>query len=89
VRGDVIAMHGLLWPDEIRDPAQVAPAPVQLEQGEIDEAVALIEVMSRDRVEGPEFTDHYTQALREVIDAKQEHRQLPQGCCHVVGCVTA
>jgi DNA end-binding protein Ku len=24
-RGDVIAMHGLLWPDEIRDPAQVAP----------------------------------------------------------------
>jgi DNA end-binding protein Ku len=34
--------------------------------------------MSRDRVEEPEFTDHYTQALREVIDAKQEHRQLPQ-----------
>ncbi|MEV5084696.1 Ku protein [Streptomyces sp. NPDC056159] len=25
VRGDVIALHGLLWPDEIRDPAAVVP----------------------------------------------------------------
>ncbi|MFF4827195.1 hypothetical protein [Streptomyces sp. NPDC001312] len=27
VRGNVIALHTLLWPEEIRDPAQVAPAP--------------------------------------------------------------
>ncbi|MFJ8602506.1 Ku protein [Streptomyces shenzhenensis] len=28
VRGDAIALHGLLWPDEVRDPAPAAPAPV-------------------------------------------------------------
>ncbi|WP_281155577.1 Ku protein [Streptomyces sp. HYC2] len=78
VRGDVIALHALLWPDEIRDPAPVAPGPVHLEPGEIDEAMALVEVMSRDSVDGPEFTDHYTQALHEVIEAKQEHRRLPE-----------
>ena len=78
VRGDMIALYGLLWPDEVRDPAQVAPAPVHLDQGEIDEAMALIELMSRDSVDGPEFTDYYTQALRDVVEAKQDHRQLPQ-----------
>ncbi|MFD7476401.1 Ku protein [Streptomyces sp. NPDC059837] len=31
VRGDVIASHGLLWPDEIRDPAAVVPPPVRLD----------------------------------------------------------
>ncbi|MFF9128526.1 Ku protein [Streptomyces sp. NPDC014889] len=78
VRGDVIALHTLLWPDEIRDPAPVAPGPVHLEPGEIDEAMTLVEIMSRDSVEGPKFTDHYTQALRKVVEAKQEHRRLPQ-----------
>ncbi|MFF4796715.1 hypothetical protein ACFY2M_45690 [Streptomyces sp. NPDC001276] len=40
--------------------------------------MALVEFMSRDSVDGPEFTDHYTQALREVVEAKQEHRRLPE-----------
>ncbi|MFD4974824.1 hypothetical protein [Streptomyces sp. NPDC058424] len=74
----MIALHTLLWPDEIRDPAQVTPGPVHLEPGETDEAMTLVEVMSRDNVDGPKFTDHYTQALREVVEAKQEHRRLPQ-----------
>ncbi|MFD4973465.1 Ku protein [Streptomyces sp. NPDC058424] len=78
VRGDVIALHTLLWPDEIRDPAQITPGPVHLEPGEIDEAMTLVEIMSRDSVEGPEFTDQYTQALREVVEAKQEHHRPPQ-----------
>ncbi|MFB7115147.1 Ku protein [Streptomyces sp. NPDC056291] len=73
VRGNVIALH-TQWPDEIRDPAPVAAGPVHLEPGEIDEAMTLVEVMSRDNVDGPEFTDHYTQALRQVVEAKQEHR---------------
>ena len=42
-------MHGLLSPDEIRDPTQAAPGPVRLEEGEVNEALALIEVMPRDR----------------------------------------
>ncbi|MFI6494734.1 Ku protein [Streptomyces sp. NPDC050564] len=78
VRGDVIALHGLLWPDEIREPAAVAPPPVQLDEDEIDEAMAVIEAMTRDDLTGPEFTDRCTEALQAVVEAKQEDRQVPQ-----------
>ncbi|WEO92692.1 Ku protein [Streptomyces sp. FXJ1.172] len=78
VRGGVIALHGLLWPDEVRDPAAVVPPPVQLEDEEIDEALALVEAMTRDSLEGPQFADHYTDALHEVIEAKRDARQLPE-----------
>jgi DNA end-binding protein Ku len=44
----------------------------------IGEAVALIEAMTRDDLTGPEFTDHYSEALHEVIEGKREDRQLPQ-----------
>ncbi|MGW7544459.1 hypothetical protein ACWGKQ_25655 [Streptomyces sp. NPDC054770] len=33
--------------------------------------------MTTDRLEGPDFVDHYTEALEKVIDAKREDRQLP------------
>jgi DNA end-binding protein Ku len=52
IRGQVIAMHGVLWPDEVRDPAEVFPAPVQLDEDEINEALALIEAMTLDSLEG-------------------------------------
>jgi DNA end-binding protein Ku len=78
VRGVVIALHGLLWPDEIRDPATVVPPPVQLDEDEIDEAMALIEAMTRDDLTSPEFTDRYTEALHAVTEAKQEDRQPPR-----------
>ncbi|WP_373996266.1 hypothetical protein [Streptomyces sp. 6-11-2] len=78
VRGDVITLHALLWPDEIRDPAAMVPPPVQLDEDEVDEAVALIEAMTRDDLTGPEFADRYTEALHAVIEAKQEDRQQPQ-----------
>ncbi|MFD3932639.1 Ku protein [Streptomyces sp. NPDC058614] len=77
VRGDVIALHGLLWPDEVRDPAAAAPAAVHLDDDEIDQAVTLIETMTRDDLTGPEFTDRYTEAVHEVIEAKQEGHHLP------------
>ncbi|MFI6857933.1 hypothetical protein [Streptomyces sp. NPDC050416] len=44
----MFALRGLLWREEIRDPTQAAPGPVRLEEGEIDEALALIEIMPRD-----------------------------------------
>ncbi|MFE7214536.1 hypothetical protein ACFU93_32255 [Streptomyces sp. NPDC057611] len=78
VWGDVIALHGLLWPDGIRNPAAVVPPLVQLVEDEVDEAVALIEAMTRDDLTRPEFADRYTEALHAVIEAKQEDRQLPQ-----------
>ena len=68
----MIASHGLLWPDEIRDPADVIPAPVQLNEYEIDEALALIEAMTLDTLEGPEFTAHYTATLHAVIEVERD-----------------
>ncbi|GAP47642.1 hypothetical protein [Streptomyces azureus] len=40
--------------------------------------MALIEAMTRDDPTGPEFTDHYSEALHEVTEAKREDRPLPQ-----------
>ncbi|MET8955383.1 hypothetical protein ACWEO4_33700 [Streptomyces sp. NPDC004393] len=54
------------------------PSPVQLDEDEIGEALALIEAMTLDSLEGPQFADHYTDALHAVIQAKQEDRQLPK-----------
>ncbi|MER7407842.1 hypothetical protein ABT373_36535 [Streptomyces sp. NPDC000070] len=56
----------------------MVPPPAQLDEDEVGEAVALIEAMARDDLTGPEFTDHYSAALHEVIEAKREDRQLPQ-----------
>ncbi|WP_338900118.1 hypothetical protein WBG99_34350 [Streptomyces sp. TG1A-60] len=74
----MIALHGLLWPDEIRDPTPVVPPQVQPDEDEIDEAVALIEARALDDLTGPEFTDRYTEAMHTVIEAKPEDRQLPE-----------
>ncbi|MEU9545175.1 Ku protein [Streptomyces mirabilis] len=59
-------------------PAAVVPPPVTLGEDEIDEAMALIEAMTRDDLTGPEFTDRYTEVLHAVIEAKQEDRPPPE-----------
>ncbi|MFF1739182.1 Ku protein [Streptomyces mirabilis] len=59
-------------------PAAVVPPPVTLDEDEIDEAMALIEAMTRDDLTGPEFTDRYTEALHAVIEAKQEDHPPPE-----------
>ncbi|MEU2624986.1 Ku protein [Streptomyces sp. NPDC007157] len=78
VRDDVIVLHAMRWPDEVRDPAGVNPPMADVSDAEIEEAVMLIERMSTDRLEGPDFVDHYTEALEKVIEAKREDRELPQ-----------
>ncbi|MFG3585157.1 Ku protein [Streptomyces sp. NPDC047990] len=77
VRDDVIVLHAMRWDDEIRSPAELAPDAVQLTDAEIAEAEHLIERMTRDDLDGPEFVDGYTQAVEEMIDAKREHREPP------------
>ncbi|WP_328755819.1 Ku protein [Streptomyces sp. NBC_00271] len=78
VRDDVIVLHAMRWPDEIRDPAELAPEAVELTDNEIEEAQHLIERMSRDGLEGDEFTDRYTEAVEKLIDAKREHKEPPK-----------
>ncbi|TLS45666.1 Ku protein [Streptomyces montanus] len=77
VRGDVIVLHAMRWPDEIRDPAELLPPSVELSEDEIEGALALMGTMTRDGLEGDEFRDEYTEALERVIEAKREDRELP------------
>ncbi|MER6919828.1 Ku protein [Streptomyces spiralis] len=77
VRDDVLVMHVMRWPDEIRNPAELLPPPVEVSEAEIKGALALMDTMTLDALEGPDFVDHYTEALEQVIGAKREHREPP------------
>ncbi|OQR62165.1 Ku protein [Streptomyces maremycinicus] len=77
VRGEAIVLHAMLWPDEVRDPTALLPAPVDVPDDEIEGALALMEMMSRDALDGPDFQDTYTEALSQIIEAKREHAPLP------------
>jgi DNA end-binding protein Ku len=78
VRGDAIVLHALRWPDEIRDPAELLPEPVEVSDDEIEGALALMDMMSRDDLEGPEFEDRYTEAMAKIIEAKRQEKPLPE-----------
>lgn len=77
-RLDVLVLHAMLWPVEIRDPAELLPPPVELSGEEIEGALVLMETMARDDLEGEEFLDTYTEALEQVIEAKREEKPLPE-----------
>ncbi|MFD9396434.1 Ku protein [Streptomyces sp. NPDC060000] len=78
VRGDAIVLHAMHWPDEIRDPAEVLPPPVDVSEEEIKGALALMESMSRDDLEGDDFKDTYTEAVAKIIESKREDKPLPE-----------
>ncbi|MFE7777864.1 Ku protein [Streptomyces sp. NPDC057445] len=66
---DVIAMHGLLWPDEIRPPEEVAPeTDVRIREAELDLADALMNTLGE--VDLDSLHDHYREALEELIAAR-------------------
>lgn len=75
VRDDVIVLHAMRWPDEIRDPSELTPEAVELTDEEIAEAEHLIDRLTRDDLEGEEFTDRYTEAVEQLIEAKREHKE--------------
>ncbi|MFE2044362.1 Ku protein [Streptomyces sp. NPDC059477] len=69
VLDDVIAMHGLLWPDEVRAPEGVAPdASVTVRDKELDLADALMATLGE--VDLDDLHDEYREAVEEVIAAK-------------------
>ncbi|MFE3119694.1 non-homologous end joining protein Ku [Streptomyces niveus] len=70
VKDNAMVLHQMHWPDEVRDPAELAPAPVELDEGEIEGALALMDTMALDDVSG--FRDTYMDALEELIEAKAE-----------------
>ncbi|NBE51209.1 non-homologous end joining protein Ku [Streptomyces boluensis] len=68
---DAIAMHGLLWPDEIRAPEEVAPdTHVTVREAELDLADALMETLGE--VDLETLHDDYREAVEEMVSAKVE-----------------
>jgi DNA end-binding protein Ku len=78
IRDNVIVLHAMRWPDEIRAPGTVDPPDEKVSKEEIEGALALMESMARDDLDGPEFEDTYTDALAKIIEAKREDRELPE-----------
>jgi DNA end-binding protein Ku len=78
IREDALTMHTLHWPDEVRDPAELAPQPVELTEDEIGHAIALIESMTTDDVS--QYRDEYRDAVEELLEAKAAGRepQMPE-----------
>ncbi|MET7436564.1 Ku protein [Streptomyces sp. NPDC005496] len=73
---DVIAMHGLLWPDEIREPEGVAPdSGVTVRDQELDLADALMDTLGE--VELEELHDDYREAVEELIATKASGGEAP------------
>ncbi|MFJ8594896.1 Ku protein [Streptomyces sp. NPDC093598] len=77
VRDHVIVLHAMRWPDEIRDPTELLPEPVELSDDEVEGALALMDSMTREDLEDPEFRDTYTEALEQIIEAKREGQEPP------------
>ncbi|WP_432081289.1 Ku protein [Streptomyces sp. WAC 04229] len=77
VVGDAIAMHGLLWPDEVRAPEGVAPdAGVTVRDQELDLADALMDTLGE--IDLDDLHDEYQEALEEVIAAKSAGEAPPE-----------
>ncbi|MEK0101157.1 hypothetical protein WDA79_22110 [Streptomyces sp. A475] len=65
------------WPDEIRSPESLAPAPVELSEDEISKALALMDALATDDIPEDVATDRYTEAISDLITAKQKGKELP------------
>ncbi|NEB94579.1 Ku protein [Streptomyces bauhiniae] len=66
---DVIVLHGLLWPDEVRAPEGVAPdVDVTVRDQELDLADALMDTLGE--VDLDDLHDEYREAVEEVVAAK-------------------
>jgi DNA end-binding protein Ku len=73
IKDDVIVLHSMKWPDEIRSPEELVPQPIDVDDEEIDAAIQLMETMADDDISG--YTDHYREALEQVIAAKAEGKK--------------
>ncbi|MFT4110273.1 Ku protein [Propionicimonas sp.] len=75
--GEVLRMHTMLWPDELRDSAFAAPeGEVKVSKAEVAMARSFIDQLSGD-FDPEAFADDYREALEKVIEAKLEGVELP------------
>ena len=76
-RDDVLVLHTMLWPDEIRRPEfDFLGGDVEVRPQELRMASSLVESMAGS-FEEEEFTDDYRDAMEKLITAKAEGAVLP------------
>ncbi|BBZ31865.1 non-homologous end joining protein Ku [Mycolicibacterium confluentis] len=69
---EVMVIHTLLWPDEIRDPDfPVLDTKVEVKPAELKMAGQVVDSMSED-FNPDQFRDDYQEQLRELVEAKLE-----------------
>ncbi len=75
--GDVLRMHTMIWPDELRDSDFAAPTDeVKVNDAELGMARMFIEQLTGE-FDPTQFTDTYREALEQVISAKLDGVELP------------
>ncbi|MFD8440155.1 Ku protein [Streptomyces microflavus] len=75
IREGAIVLHSMKWPDEVRDPQELAPKAVEVGEEEIEQALQLADRMTINDLSG--FRDEYRQALENIIAAKADGKPLP------------
>lgn len=74
---DLLMMHTMFWPDELRDGSFASPAAdITVSKAEIDMAKTLISSLEGE-FDPTEYTDSYREALDAVVQAKLEGTELP------------
>lgn len=69
-KGDLLVMHTMFWPDELRDGSFAAPSDeVKISDAEIEMANLLIKQLEGS-FDADAYTDSYREALNEVVEAK-------------------
>ncbi|MFF2847209.1 Ku protein [Streptomyces sp. NPDC058001] len=76
VKDDVLVLHSMKWPDEVRSPEELAPPDIEVDDGEVRAAVALMDSMATDDIS--DLKDHYREALEKVIEAKAQGKAPPE-----------
>lgn len=69
-KGDVLVMHTMLWPDEIRDVSFAEPpSEITASKAEVTMATSFIKELESD-FDPTQFSDAYREALEKVVEAK-------------------
>ncbi|MFD1149430.1 non-homologous end joining protein Ku [Saccharothrix hoggarensis] len=77
-REDLLVMHTMLWPDEVRKPDfEFLDSDVEVRPQELKMASSLVDSMAGSFDPG-DFSDDYTVAMQKLIEAKAEGAELPE-----------
>lgn len=77
-RDDLLVLHNMLWPDEIREPDfEFLDQRTQVRKEELEMARSLVDSMAGD-FDPDAFSDDYVEAMGKLIEAKAEGAELPE-----------